>query len=446
LTRARSHRARPSLRLGNAATVALCGLLFVAAGKTETPPNPQTTLPDPRWEPLLKLLGSPDYSQRQQGWAQLEKIPAESIETVRTLAGREADPEVKASLQRRVRGMETYLALHPKPLTIKVKNATLAEVVKAINREAGLPLLSESEFAPANDPLRFSLDLDHVPFWEIYKQLNLQHPVSIDSARQPLKFIHGVGMPGLEVVDSSALVRGQVLSGTKTVVANGNVVRQVPIYIMRVAIIPDPRIRLLEISRELVVTQARDDLGVDVTPEQPETAPQLNAINPVALGLQAMSSANLDEPNIAATKISSLKGFVRATVATKVRTVTIENVEQHLNEPIDIPGGTLSIRQVNRNQGSVQLVPVISRNPIRSDQNSSRGPPDAMITVTDQAGTVVSAITIAAQRTSMSIRGGARPGPLKVDICIPLETQEVQLPVELKDIPLPPRRVIQLVR
>ena len=60
---------------------------------------------DRDWAPLLKGLASASFSQREATQRELEKIPADEMETLLDLADRQVDPEVRSRLQLRISGM-----------------------------------------------------------------------------------------------------------------------------------------------------------------------------------------------------------------------------------------------------------------------------------------------------------------------------------------------------
>ena len=152
-------------------------LTLAAAAPVPTPPRPPppppTTSAAVDWPTLLKNRASPDYATRNAAQAQLENLPLDQYDTLKQRAAGENDPEVKAGLQAALEAMTRTKFLLSSPLSIDVRNATLADVAQALNKALNANLIAASE----SDGERFTLSARQRPFWEIISQVAEQTPL-----------------------------------------------------------------------------------------------------------------------------------------------------------------------------------------------------------------------------------------------------------------------------
>ena len=82
---------------------------------------------------IVRRLASRDYAIREAAQSELERFTVPDLDLLRMTELKEADPEVKARLKAKITSLEVYAALHPKPLSVDLKNATTEELEAVIN-------------------------------------------------------------------------------------------------------------------------------------------------------------------------------------------------------------------------------------------------------------------------------------------------------------------------
>jgi hypothetical protein len=172
----------------------------------------QASLPaTPSLADILPGLSSNDFSVRQAAQAQLNAIGPDQVGALRQAAGKATDSELNARLLSRVQAMEVYVATHPVPLTLDLRDATLDAVVQALHGK--LPNQSLHAGRVANPPKLFTLPLAKGSFWELLLALDAQHPLEIDAPApfsigglmiEHLGSRNGVSVRQLTVIDSFA--------------------------------------------------------------------------------------------------------------------------------------------------------------------------------------------------------------------------------------------------
>jgi hypothetical protein len=387
----------------------------------------------PDWARLMAALASPDFAVRQRAQGELDALSPDYLEKLRALAEETRDIETQARLLRRARDMRVYLALHPKPLSLTLQNATLQEVAAAINREVGSTVVS-APGAPVEGK-RFKVPPKPRSFVELYQYLNAQHPLTLSSQNGTVVFHHAaqsggwVPANGFLVYGSVGQVFGQLANGKWG---------QVNASQLKVMVICDPRMQVVRSARMLDLVEALDDRKTSLdNPAQNRVPPG----GPAALmgatlpGVMASGSYRLGAAHAQAKKIARVKASLRLEVAVDVERLTIEDIDAEVQKPITLSNGTFLIRGVTRN-GVLRVDAGWS--PRRADAGGSEGSL-MMYTYIDSAGKTVGAGTYDRGGSSSMWSGQPAPGPVRLQILVPMQTEEVTVPIMLTNLPLPAR-------
>jgi hypothetical protein len=209
----------PKVAIGALLAVAIFQTAY-AAGPATAPVNLQE-----RYPLIRQQLVSDDFTRRDTGQKELDQIPPgrEQMGLLQKFATQEKDPEVLARLEARIDNMKGYLLIHPAPLSVDFKDATLDDIVKDLSHQVGdIPISSTVGTRGA-----FTLTANHQSFWEIIAQLNKQEPLSVTalttstggkiSVGMRLSLGTTVAMQGLQTTDAFAyskpIISGQPATG-----------------------------------------------------------------------------------------------------------------------------------------------------------------------------------------------------------------------------------------
>jgi hypothetical protein len=147
-----------------------------------TQPAPETQ-PDPEVLRLIDLMAAPKFQTRSHAQADLVKMGAAAEPALKQAADESSSPEIRARAMAAVIQIEENIADSPTYITLHVKRAPLADVLKSISSQSGMRILVDSGAGP------ITLDLDHVTFWSAIEALS--HATGTHPAG------NGQGNPGL---------------------------------------------------------------------------------------------------------------------------------------------------------------------------------------------------------------------------------------------------------
>ncbi len=125
-------------------------------------------------ESLASDLASEEPEQRRAAMTFLAEVRYQDREQLASIRNHAREPVARAALSKRLLEIYTLLAAAPPPISLHVQNATLSEVVAALNAEMGTKILCIKDGPPA-----YTLDAKALPFWEVVVALEKQRPFSI---------------------------------------------------------------------------------------------------------------------------------------------------------------------------------------------------------------------------------------------------------------------------
>jgi hypothetical protein len=123
---------------------------------------------------LARDLGSEDDNTRKAAQELLARLPYQKRAWLREQAQAASDRVIRTALEKRLEEIEEMLATIPPPISLHVRNASMAEVVEALNEEMGTQLKYEPKGVVPEGT--YTLDVTEQPFWEVIKALDRQRP------------------------------------------------------------------------------------------------------------------------------------------------------------------------------------------------------------------------------------------------------------------------------
>ncbi len=133
---------------------------------------------EPPLAEVVRNLSNADFAVREAAQKRLREMPPELHDTLRDLAEREKDEEVRQQLLTRVDEIEVMWATDPPPISLHIHNVNDYGMAEALAKSLGEPLSLQQEQQGA----LYTLDTENKPFWEVYRALMLQHPVMLQTS------------------------------------------------------------------------------------------------------------------------------------------------------------------------------------------------------------------------------------------------------------------------
>ena len=122
-------------------------------------------------ESLVPRLGAPKYAVREDAATALERLGRRALPSLRA-AKQERDPEVRTRAVSLIQKIEGSLLTQPTMISLSFEDTPLPEVLKSINRQAGLSfsLVPEQSVQWANRRVTLR-STDPLPFWKALDEL-----------------------------------------------------------------------------------------------------------------------------------------------------------------------------------------------------------------------------------------------------------------------------------
>jgi hypothetical protein len=222
---------------GDAGAPASTGGTSQPASETNQAPH-QAAMEPPHqatMETLVEDLGSGDVKVREAARGLLASVHYRRRGWLRGLADA-AEGEVKTAIEARLGAIEEQLATEPPPISLHVKEATLGDVVFALNEEMG----TEVKYRGAgNRAGTYTLDVTDQPFWEVIAALNAQRPFYMSG-------FHGEEM---YVEDSPMGMMKHAISGPFFCYASADTIGATtpPSFMLHFNFLADPRMHIADL-------------------------------------------------------------------------------------------------------------------------------------------------------------------------------------------------------
>jgi hypothetical protein len=373
---------------------------------------------------IRTALAHRDFAVREAAQRELDELPLERRSELRTLADAETDPEVKSRLDARVAAIDVHLALHPPPISLDVKNATLGDVVAALNAALGGPFLE----APPQDPgLAFTLKADRQSFWEVMQKLSAQHRLDWKQAGPPggatyWLFAAREGLANFTPGESLGVTVGMgdaAPGGARS---------------MRVTFHADPRLKVVGVAPWFTVESAVDDTG---RPVAVESQPALRLEYSTRSLLSTWTGGIMLPAPPAGRKLALVRGSARIAVITRearrVVTLSAEGAER----PIDLPAGTVSLKSLAISPGGLGINMILER--VNRDFESEVDAIKATvrIRVRDADGRVRGAFTPEDGFSELFARVPDGLRGVTLEATCATEVRELTIPITLENLPAP---------
>lgn len=181
------------------------GFTSFAAGGANDDSNPVSV---PTADEILRHLNAGDWRQREQTVHRLVELGADARPVLKDLARRNLDFEARKNIELALARIEESRLMGPSRITLHVKDATPGQVFASLSRQCGAPLPTwpDKLWEESNWP-RLNLDYDRKPFWEVIGELGKQLQVDyLTTEPQEIRITRDSGHPPAGTCTSGAFL------------------------------------------------------------------------------------------------------------------------------------------------------------------------------------------------------------------------------------------------
>jgi hypothetical protein len=403
-------------------------------------PIPPATAPatnpanDPVLRRLLDRLADADYEVRTAAQKDLDAIPAEQRDLIVKLAEAATDPEARARLQKRIDTIDEQAATNPPPISLDLHDASFSDMVDALKKATGANIQQWPDRGFPGGMRTFTIHAVKEPFWKVFMDLSNQQPLSLQPGWNERFKIMGQQLPGLRrgvVTDGFAVFP---LSITRSVDLQpaADAPARPPQMSLSCTLAADPRIKVL--GAQITLTDIADDAGHILLKAAPANGRNMQ---PQHVNVWSLSQS-WDVPDHLGKKIASAKGIIRARLA--VGEIIAELAKPAANTTLAVGDRTLKISMWKPGANGVIEFQMTVEQVGGAVRNFFGGPgifQDNQIdlSLVDSTNRVVYQFTFSGGwGGGISVQGTP---PFRIRVSVPSRTKIVEIPFELKDVPLP---------
>jgi len=433
-----------------------------ALASPTTKPAPGTTQPalvaaDDRVEALVRQLGDDSWRDRQKAQDQLVQMGEKVRPRLGQLLNQTADEEIRTRVEAILRQLDENRVAGTSMITIHMKAASPREVFAEIGRQAYTELrpspnnLWESRVWPKVD-----IDIDNRPFWEAMREACTKFGVSpqnAQNAERDLFLVEGTGISQLWGPNCPTAIAGAFMVVATTINCNYMIDLNNPKAINRNAnvqfvVYAEPKMRVLQGSYYAKLDEVVDDKGNSIAVRTPFD--QMNPPRELVWRLWCQI-----QPQPASTRVTKLKASARFVLQTRAESAEIANPLSAAGTEKVVGGRKFKLKAMTRN-GDMYVVQMtfhrsgwsqVEWNSMYNLNMSgmvnfklvdAQGNRFTRVNMNPRGGST-DAIDIDIQFQRANWAGGANPvgEPAKLTWDMPIETREVNVPFEFRDLPLP---------
>lgn len=399
---------------------------------------------------LATDLASDDWKVREQAQAALVDIGPEGIPAMQNLARTSSVAEIRTRIEAAVAQIEESDKTAPSRVTLKYSDAQAQTVIQDIARQSRADIVAWPEWAWRNAG-KVTIDLDRAPFWvamqEICKQANLQ-PQRGGGREGAITLMQGQGF-----ANRPSMVRGAFLVVAESISRSHSVAFDRPELVnssfnIAFNILVDPKLRVLKADSRLRILEAVDENGMSLAGEEMRYDNTVSSSSPWFWYLNTPLKWDRKLGN----RIATFRAEARFLVQTRAEVVEIEKPLEKRDVEKVIGRTRFTLREV-KDAGGENLQARVVIESTDAGQNPE-GP------LTDFNSLQQSLKLIDARGRTWGNAGGGGGGgnrleytfhfwknhagedrpagePVKLIWTLPLETREVVVPIEFKNLLIP---------
>lgn len=410
---------------------------------------------DPRVDKLIAALASDSWQARQEAQEALVRLGPVARPALERLVVETRNEEVRTRAQAALRGLEDSRLSGPTLVTLRLKSATPRQVFAELARQGYADIRSNPpELLDSRAAAPADFEVVAEPFWSAMFKACRQWKLSVvTSAPGQLTLSDlpaGSARTGERTVGQAPCSLGGAfavaalhITRNHSVELNSkeNIRRSCSLQLM---VLPEPKVRILQGSTMALLTEAVDENGKSLLGAAMMIDQMQAPYSPVWY-----THCQLQPPAEAGQRIA-LRGSLRFVVQTRVETGRVENPLAAKNVETIVAGRRFVLKEMVR-KGEMYTAKISAQ---RSNANvnefSGQGAPvqfrllDAQGTPMSRSGTprMISGTPELAEIEVQFQQPAAQDGQPTADpAClvwdIPIDSREVEVPFEFKDLPMP---------
>ncbi|HVS70680.1 MAG TPA: hypothetical protein VHQ47_05435 [Phycisphaerae bacterium] len=381
------------------------------------------------WKAAIEQLGSEDFATRKAGATALQKATWRNLDLLRKLGKSASDPEVKEQLLARVQQIEEDLAANPPPITLQLDNANFSEMVDALGKALDRPLqaIGGRQGGP------YTIHAVDKPFAQVLRELNEHGSVAVQGRGYQVlpgaAMFHGVTAGPLLIYPMNMVYQRTVNYQQAGPPAPGDATLALWLHIFA-----DPRLKIVRYDG-MELSTVRDSADHEMVRKPGQDGGPIVRAQRMNVGGQWMFNETVQlEPGGNARQVSLVKGTVRLEVGVEHQSREVPDMEKAVNTTINLAGRKITF---SRFQVTPQKMIEFQMNMQTSGRALGNGNEDHGVTINmvDAKGKqVVTETTLGSWGGSL---GGPYASPIKATFSVTTKSKELEIPFEIKDLPLP---------
>jgi len=429
--------------------VAALAMTFWARAYSVEPAATQPTAAN--IDALIQQLSSEQWRARQQAQERLGEMGDAVVPRLTALARESNDEEVRSRAEAALKQIEANNKTAPTLITLHLKDAPLAAILAEVSRQAKAEIVLWPPLNNQPDQTKLTIDVDRQPFWTVMKEICTQAKCSPWPMGQGREITLQRNMDGF---GKAPFCQYQcffvsVESATRShTVDYANPQRVQNNFAVQMKVLADPKLRVLQGPGSLKLEEAVDDNANSLIPPGSPYEGYSNQGH----WIWTMGTPLQYQPNLGK-KISVLRAKARFVVLEKSETWEIADVLNAKNQEKKIGAETKytfkGLSKVGENQYQAQIVIVNTGKAVQGrNLHNDAGMVQRNLRLVDAQGRSFTNsgygggggfAQLTYSYTFYANDGrGQNPGePVKLIWEIPLETKEIIVPIEFKDLPLP---------
>ena len=400
---------------------------------------------------LLRQLGDDHWKLRQEAQDKLVRLGEDVIVDLQKLQQETTEEEVRTRAEAALREIRANIEDGPTQITLHVKDADLRKVFEDISKQAKVRIGFENQPWPQGLPT-VSINVDRQPFWLVMKEICDKTGIGpypyYSQNRDTISLMQGTNFGRYPGVMNKCFYITPIGCQRNHSIDFANPQGASIHFSLQIAIYVDPKLRTLR-SYQMAVDSIVDENGNSLYngPRGTENASYWNG----GSFRRDMSVQLSYQPN-QGKKIARLKGSTRFVVITKIERWELSDILTARNITKDVPFGKCIVKQVTKKSDQNYEIQVALENPpamaAQAEVAGEHSTVQQSIRLEDangrswysQGGSGSSSnarrdFTFTYYRQSSGRDGPGIPAKLVWEI--PIETKDVSVPIDFRDLPLP---------
>lgn len=400
-------------------------------------------------EAAITRLSSDNWKDRQKAQETLVSFGEQALPRLKELAEKSPDEEVRTRAGAALRQIEENGQLGGSVITLHVKDAKPADVFAELGKQAraDFPTYPKNLFTQNNNFPVLTLDFERVNFWTAFKEACQKTGVCPQQMGNERKMTLQQGgssyWNGPSVVQGPFLIVANRAHKSSSVDFSGGNTQQD--FSLSLSAFAEPKIRVIQSSYNVKVEEATDDKGNSLVSKDKQ-------YEGMSTGQQWMWNLNarLTWPeNGVGTKLTRFKGSVKFLIQVKSETLDVPDILTVKDLQKTVAGRRMMIKQCKKNGEQYEVQMTFFRDGMNQNDWNAMGNPGYSLRLLDKNGKSLNSHgwgggggmdkmdynwTFGRDNWGGEEKAG---DPFRLVWEIPVETREVDVTFEFKDLPLP---------